>query len=246
MSIGGNPTGFSISDFLTRIIPGSILVFSIFFPVLWPEYSSNVSISNSGILIFTIISFIAGEVINTGRITLLDVPNYFRRVLYTESGYDKKYLKRTDVYLSELFAKRINGYSLFRHSNRDIIKTLRNRFDLDTDFDGSHNFFMLLTSDLSSAKSTETQRLENIYIFYENLKYSVVISFLWQILFAVYTFIDPSYQTGGEFAFALLIAYLLFIILYSIVMLFGWIVPIDQAYIESLLSDYLVYVNDSG
>lgn len=194
MPKSGTPTGFSIPDLLTRIIPGGVLVFSIFSPVILPEYLPDLSIQNSEILAFTVISFLAGEIINTGRISFFDVPNHFRRVLYTENGRDEMYLRWPDTYLSGWHPEYVEGYSLFEHSDKDLARTLRNRFNLDSDLDGPHNFFILLTSDLSSAKSPETQRLENIYIFYENMKYSSVISFLSQIVLLGILLLKPLHR----------------------------------------------------
>jgi hypothetical protein len=246
MPKSATPTGFSIPDLLTRIIPGGVLVFSIFSPVILPEYLPDLSIQNSEILAFTVISFLAGEVINTGRISFFDVPNHFCRVLYTENGRDEMYLRWPDTYLSTRYPEYVEGYSLFEHSDKDIAGTLRNRFNLDSDFDGPHNLFMLLTSDLSSAKSPETQRLENIYIFYENMKYSAVISLLWQIVFIGYTALEITPQTETGIAFALLIAYSVLILTYLVILLLGQTVSVDRAYVESLLSDYFTYTSNTS
>lgn len=241
MSVGGTPTGFNISDFLTRVIPGGILIFSIGFPIVSFESLPIDSISGSSVLIFGIASFVFGEFINTFRISMLDVPNYFCRVLYAENE-DEIYLGMTDSIFRKFDSDSIKGYSLFEHSDTDIVSTLRSRFDLDGDFDGAHNFYTLLTSDLSSEKSEETSRLENIYIFYANVKMSVLLSILVAMLYTGLILVGVIEQTPLRTALGILIVYLLFCLFYLLILSFKLIAPTDRVYVESLLSDYFTYV----
>lgn len=245
MSAGSTPAGFNISDFFTRIIPGSILTFSIVFPIVGPEFFIGISIQNSVILLFALVSFLVGEVINTTRISMFEVPNHFRRILYTENDGEKEYLGKVDSFISNRYPERVEQYSVFEISNEKVTQTLRERFDLDDDFDGTHDFFKLLISDLSSNKSFETKRLESIYIFYENLSYAVFVSFVFQIIVLVASIFDFINLPEVSTASTLLIAYVLLMIFYFIVFLLDIMAPVDQAYVESLLSDYLTHIKQS-
>lgn len=243
MPAGGTPTGFDISDFLTRVIPGGILVFSMVFPAVSVDSFQIESISGSSIIILAIVSFVFGEFVNTFRISMLDVPNYFRRVLYTENE-DEIYLSKTDSLFRKVDSDSVKGYSLFEHSDVSITSTLRGRFDLDGDFDGAHNFYTLLTSDLSSEKSQETSRLENIYIFYENVKISFLLSILFYILYIGLILAGLIERTQLQTTLGILAVYIIFSLFYLLILLFKLVAPADRVYIESLLSDYFTYVTD--
>lgn len=245
MSAGSTPTGFDISDLFTRIIPGGILTISVILPVIGPEYATSFPIQNISILIFALVAFLVGEVINTTRISLFDVPNHFRRVLYTENMDSEKYLNKVDAYFSKNHPEWVEGYSLFEMSDKRISQTLHERFDLSSDFDGAHNYYMLLTSDLSSMKSLETKRLENIYIFYKNLRFAIFVSILFQMLFLLASIFTDINTIGTRTAVAFIVGYILLILLYSIVLFLGFISPIDRVYVESLLSDYFAYIKQN-
>lgn len=241
MPTGATSPRFDISDFLTRVIPGSVLGFSVAVLVISENFPVVESLSSGWLLLFIIISFIIGEFINTLRVSMLDVPNYFQRILYHEDE-NEDYLGIVDSILLEYDPDSVCTYSLFEHSDTDIIPELRSRFNLDSDFDGAHNFYSLLTSDLSTEKSQKTSRLESIYIFYENMKLSIALSIGWYILYAILILFDIINQTDLQTAFGFLAAYLVVTLSYIVIMSFGLIAPADKVYVESLLADYFTLI----
>ena len=240
MSVGSNSTSFNLSDFLTRVIPGGILVYSMSF-VLVEQFISTETLSGSTAILFVVLSFLVGEFINVLRLSTFDIPNYFRRVLFAESE-NSDYLGWIDSNFRDVDSDSVRGYSLFEHSNTNLIPTLRMRFELDDEFDGAHNLYTLLKSDISARMTKETKRLKNLYIFYQNIKIAVLVSIGWNLLVIGSSIAGFTQQSEIQTALSLLSLLLGFTIFYLIIMMFGLVAPTDRVYVESLLSDYFAYV----
>lgn len=87
------PTGFSISDLYTRIIPGAALLIALFLPRIidyyymegqFPELpTESIPI---GLLLFALVSLVLGEFIDVLRRSWFPVPRLFTRMVYDETG----------------------------------------------------------------------------------------------------------------------------------------------------------------
>ena len=241
MAAESSLTGFNISDLLTRLIPGTVLPisFSLLFIGVEPFMINN--IQSGHVVVFLIFSFVVGEVINTFRVYLFNVPPYFRRILYT-STQDERYLGPLDSQMLKLSSESVDAHSLFHYSDKNIIDTIRQRFDLDDSFQNSANIYKLLISDISREMTQRTRRLENIFVFYQNVKISVGFSITFNMTVAIAAFLGYGNLTTSEGATAALITMSLSMGLYLIFVLFGSIIPTGRVYVGSLLSDYLTYI----
>lgn len=241
MSAGSTPTGFDISDIFIRIVPGGILVFPLSFLIgfVYLEHITDFPGQNVYIVISALVAFLLGEVINMIRISEWGVPNHFRKVLYTEKD-DEKYLGPIDTCFVKLRPEWVGGHSLFDMSDKRMSQTLHNRFDLSNDFERANDYYNLLKSDLSSNKSLETKRLESLYIFFKNM--ILALSFL---SFCLIIF-DLHLRNGnGISAVREIIGTALLFSIVGTLLSYVLLLSADPAYVESLLSDYFVYVKQN-
>lgn len=241
MSAKSSLTGFDISDLLTRLIPGAILLFSFLLLFIGEEAFVGNGGQNEIIVLFLIISLLIGEFINTIRVSSLSVPNHFSRVLYSDSQ-DERYLGVVDSQLQKLDSEPIHGHSSFDYSDICVSKTINQKFELDDSFKPAHEFYRLLVSDLASNMTEKTRRLENIFIFYQNMKISIGLSIFSSIAVFVAVSLGFVQQSQPQTAITILIGTLSFLSLYMLSILFGIMAPADKAYVESLLADYFTYI----
>lgn len=84
------PTGFTLHELLTRIVPGSILISSLFLPFLLGVENINVPtedlFSTRYLLIFSILSLFMGEFINVLREYWRPIPPIFRWLIYKNTN----------------------------------------------------------------------------------------------------------------------------------------------------------------
>jgi len=235
MSSAQTPTGFSLYDLSTRIIPGIAISASLYFLLLVSTESIPSSISQAIptriIIPFIIMSYIFGEAINTLRLNLLDVPWYFHRLVMTETQRDPDYgiIGRLRNYTSTSNKPE----SVFSYKNNNVVDIVYQRFTIDEENILSINdLFSLIQSDLSDGMTEKTKRLRLLYEFISNMKIAGVGS----AIIILYTILIEFGLPLLGFIFVLIIG--VFIILTGYVRIVG----AGKQYVDSLLMDYFVKV----
>lgn len=229
MSMSVSGPGISLSDVLTRIIPGAVLVGPaiIAFSVAEPQYFQNPVIVAGGSLT---LAFLSGEFIESLRSRLLPVPWPLRSALQRITEGDRQFrggfqekLERWDSRLEDwLFEVGIGKYLLREHSeewirleerlNLDFKESLESDLGVELEVATCADIYDLMVHELEPEFSRNTERKRNLYIFNNNLKIVAVLSAVfYTILF---------YKEGQEAIYAVAAVASLLFLSYSVAVIF--------------------------
>lgn len=250
MSVSNNPTSsLSIYDLLTRLFPGALLIFSVY---LLTDPNQLIPTSGLQVSIVVFLSFVAGEFVNIIRLSIYDVPNHFRRVLYKQTGneeylgfIDQNLLKLTELdWIPDKEENTFAAYTIFDHKEESIIELLKNRYSLPDDFNSDYGAYEIITSELSGKESRRTQRLRAVYVLTQNTQLVLIFSVIISISILISENIGQSEFSDGTILFAVIvlaISLISFVITYYSARTFT---PVDRVYIDSLFADFFVSYNN--
>lgn len=254
MTAGQASTSFTIYDLLTRVIPGMVFLtpqVAIFTQFKFGFMSDNPTYWG---LVVIIGSLLIGELINGLRLSMLDVPNQFRRVLYSVTE-NEDYLRRGNrmmIRIGKWFSQSIREidygfatHSLFDYHEQTIVDIVNQRFEPSDDIKNAYDIYEIIISDLSGNESRRTRRLRSVYIFQKNTRLALMSSAILALLISLSGFVNPSEFSNAQVIIALFVALLLFLILYFVFLFAQGVASLDRIYIESLLSDYFTHVTNT-
>lgn len=241
MSVQNTPVGISVHDFLTRIIPGAVLIapavlsLSISQPALFGDTSFVMLIIGLG-------SFIAGEIIEIMRSAAFRTPLPFLHLIYRETDNEEK-LSWTQQKLlglerevsSHIPDRRETSKSNYLESRLqlDLRDSMEQELGIDFDSSSPRDIYDFLILRLEPELSIQTKRYRSLTAFTSNLRIASVLALLCYGLFFLVDREDPW------ITFALGVS----------VILFGYIWPISQVfsnasnlYVEALLKEYYSHI----
>lgn len=235
MSVTGIPSGFDLYDFITRLIPGSVV--AMFFMVSWLGIETVTTLQSSEFFIIGMIifSYITGESIDHGRRVFFPVPNRFHRLIYFET-MDEDMLGRLDriqLILSDtpIFRYFVSGIS---KPNNVITKLdIRILSELNQEEDGLEQLdireiYFIFRSICHDSIKPSTKRYRSIYIFVVNMHISSVVAG-GLLVYGIYA------GTSESITIPALGMLIIPMILTYIVLMFK---KIDHDYIDQLCIDY--------
>lgn len=252
MTAGKASASFTIYDLLTRIIPG--LVFLISQAAIATQFEFRIMADNPtySALVIILVSLVLGEVMNGIRLSFLDVPNQFRRILYSSTG-DEEYLAwmdRKTIRIAKWISENVyeidssfSTNSLFDYRRGTLIEVVNQRFEPSKRIVGSYDLYELIISDLSGNESRRTRRLRSVYIFQQNTRLSLLISAGLAFLISLTGVAGLTNFDDAHVVIAFLVFLLLIIAHYLLAIFVKGIASIDRIYIESLLSDYYTHIS---
>lgn len=183
MSTRSTPVGFSLHDFLTRIIPGSVILAPALtgLYVFFPNFFSNVSLI---VVLIAIMSFLCGELIEQLRIGLFRVPMPFRYLIYNQTGDISKmpFWYQKEKQLQKWFPERLHREEpkgedyLPDYLNMDFRSQIENEFDIDFVSHSPRDIYDLLILSLEPNFSSRTRRHQSLYAFSKNLQIATAIA----------------------------------------------------------------------
>lgn len=229
-------------DLVTRIIPGGILVLSI----IYISSPSSIGLTARFSILFVVASLISGEFINLFRMSLYIVPRSFRRVLFFETN-NKKYLGKRDKVVHKLNpfgGIKVNeqDMTIFYHTTNSLEESLRTKFDLSGD-PGSYDLYTILESSVRESESARTQRLRTAYLFYSNTIFSLLFTSILSI-FVIIISIIPQLDVAFNFLGSLLTLLITGLFLFILDLGFSKIGGADALYVDSIVADYYVMMNE--
>lgn len=252
MTAGKASTSFTIYDLLTRITPGLVFLIPLAAIVTQLDFGFLGNHPTYSGLAIILLSLIFGEIINGLRLSLLDVPNQFRRVLYSDTG-NEEYLSWRDritlagaKWISENIHEMDSGLStnsLFDYRRGTLIAVVNQRFQPSKQINATYDLYELIISDLSGNESRRTRRLRSVYIFQQNTQLALKLSAGIALIISLTGFAGLTNFEDTLVIAAFLVFFLLFIIHYFLTIFINSIASIDRIYIESLLSDYYTYIS---
>lgn len=190
MSSNQTPTGFSIESFLTRIIPGLIVISPILLNI-WVFDPNIIPTTNVDFLVIALVALIFGELIEQVRSGLFRVPKPFSHYLYTETGDDRflprtlRYSARIDNLLQKVVPWGISeDHQLSDRLDFDFLAEMIKTFKLNPNLATSRDFYDALILHLGDDVNVRTKDYRNAYIFSKNLKLSTFIALLFYLYYA--------------------------------------------------------------
>lgn len=249
MSIGQFASA-NVHDFLTRIVPGGIASLSI--GALSMNLAEMITNLNPfGLLILISIFYVAGEIIEFGRVKITSYPVSFGRVLYTSSG-DHTFLSPSDKFIYHLFLRpkmrllsifdkeadvsRVKYFSIFEDSGDDLFINLLFQFNLREESIDSTRLYKLLVSFMDPALSSHARRLQRTYIFFENVKIASGLVIIYAINFAL---ADYPERFQGLITPSIIILVMGLILVYEMAIFNS----IEEEYVDTLLIEYYQEMN---
>lgn len=263
MSVRVAPTTISFHDFLTRILPGAVILGPgiYLFTVNWPTLSEN----TTAVLITVVLaSFLLGEGVELLRSSAFRVPWPLRRYLFETTGQDKH--KLTKLQYSLLRSSRIGPstdtvvkvlYGRFPHLRRFIdwfptqeTDTLSERFDFNFkqsmeqqwgiafERTSAADVYDLLVLELEATMGRDARRYRSLHAFTSNIRISSIAGV---ILYGLVYLEEPS-NTGFLYAFSLSAIIAAYSLSFSIMF-----ERVSTRYLETLFKEYYIkYAEDSG
>lgn len=228
MSISQNPY-FTLFDLLTRIIPGGILIAtSAYISGFSP---SDVPTSPGYIILLLILFYVAGEAIEIVRVRINPVPNYFRRVLYSETG-NKMVLTKRDRIRVQYLNDNLKVPSIFTRADQNAWDEFRRQFSVDNYFEDVEEIYNLLLVRFGPGFSRRTRRRQATYVFFKNTLYSSVFGIYMAVIQILLT-----KENDAESGIAILLLLSAALVAF---MAFG---KVSEIYINSVFTEYFEQVN---
>ncbi|WP_440769918.1 hypothetical protein [Natronorubrum sp. DTA28] len=178
------PVGFSFEAFLTRVVPGLVLMS----PVLLALFLTSpieINPSNTNLLLVSLMALIFGELIEQLRSGLFRVPLPFTHSIYTATGDEShlptwyQYLKKIDERFPDIVGsiKESNDEDLLgERFNFDLQNEMEEKFELNPDSALPRDFYDSLLLYLGDDLSSRTRNYFNLYVFNTNLKVATILS----------------------------------------------------------------------
>jgi hypothetical protein len=228
---GKSPIGFGIFDFLTRVIPGT-LISGAFVLTTYPD-TLNSSVSNFGLVIFLVMSFLIGEIINALRISLYPVPRAFTRMVFSQSDGQTQ-ISRADLVRRRLpFVSSVES-NLYTHTKDDLWEELKENHDMD-DFWRIRDVYFIFLDSIEPNFTRRMRRLQAMYHLTVNMSFSGAIA----VGMGVYIGIikpDPSSFVGSIL--------LLLLVIPILVLLTLSLGGVENMYVINLVRQY--YLSNSS
>lgn len=185
------PLTFTLHDFLTRIVPGAILVLPALtgIYVFYPDLFTDIRFIS---VIVLIMSFLLGEIIDQFRAGLFRVPRPFYYLLYKSTGDLTKMPSwyQKVVWLDNalpdscppLIEERDPENYLPNRLEIDFKEEFEIRYGLNCDTDRPRDIYDIMLLDLEPELSSRTHRHRSLYIFTRNLQIATVFAFPFYLL----------------------------------------------------------------
>lgn len=175
MARGSTPTGFALSDLLTRLVPGGIVVLAGSLAVTGDVYALDRAVSTGSLLLFAVLAVVVGEVINTVRWQLAPVPPSFRRLVYAERG-DPAALSLLDGLRRRVFGTEVAPPDAADAVTVDVTGAVVEGGSLSPERATVRELYLSMLVQLEDGLSPSVRRLLVVHEFAENLKYAVVVA----------------------------------------------------------------------
>lgn len=226
--------GFDLNSILTRVIPGAVVLL----PVYWTSDISllsltNLSLTNSSVLIFVLVALIIGEGIDLARENYKPVPDTFRRILYHETG-QAKFLGLTDRMRLRIGLNIPKRQSVYTETERELYYEIVLKFNLRNDYSHVRDLYQLLLSDLNDEATARTTRIQTNYIFSENISIAIA---MFSLISCIGIFVSNGPE-AVELVVPLLVAFLLALLFILIFDMHG---RVEQTYVDKLITEYFAY-----
>jgi hypothetical protein len=219
MSTGSSPFGYSFFDFLTRIIPGLVVVTPVLvgYVILVPSVDTGYQPVMIGL---AVVGLIIGELIDFSRSPLFRVPLPFKQIIYHHTD-NKNVLSRLDRWSLWLQAKvpdswkpnfiteEIARMTIFDASSKDFQEEYESHFGLKFEEAHSHLLYSALLSYMDTKMSTDTRRYYTLRIFAQNLMVAAVLTLLSSLVMIL--LIDDT-QLVLIFALSIMLLLVLFVL----------------------------------
>lgn len=262
------PTGFNIADLYTRIVPGTVLTLSVFFPLIAPPAFENILIGesfyqqlpNDGnltwiLLLFVIFSLIVGEFVDLARGSWRPVPPQFRKIIYntTNERHRLGIIQRIFLQISEcnipllgFFVVGLDHYN-FNWVSTDSGEIKTTIGDSDAGFLDRFRIQMGMSTTFSDPRIIYLSLLSHMdtRMSTTTRKYKMAYESLENFRFAYFFSLIPLFVHGIigddlQQGIVILLFALLSIIYVYVIFLGKSSTNTEGLYIESLMIDYLI------
>lgn len=240
MSLSASPT-FGIYEFLTRMVPGSVLFISIYFTT-----GNDIGILRSlppiAVLALVTIFYVLGELIEFFRVSIYSLPRPFRLALYTESN-NMAHLGNVDSWKLRTSQERwwfpspsIEYNTIFAENGDNFWDRMTEVFSFDEDYENTYRIYDVFDSEMDPKISSSTRRVKRTYVFFQNLQISVVLSVA--IPTFIFAFSSGDSSIIGIRLFFLVVLVIFFLYLYRMVFK-----EIKTLYVDSLINEFYREMN---
>lgn len=241
MTAKPSPFGYSVFDFLTRIIPGLVVVTPL--AVSYVTLGPRVDVGYQPVLIgLAVVGLVIGEVIDLVRSSLFRVPLPFKQVLYrhTDNREILSRFDRCDLWLQakmpealkpNFITEEVGRGTLFDGSSEDFQEEYESHFGLK--FEETHPglLYLSLLSHMDSRMSSDTRRYYTLRIFAQNLMFAALFT-----IFTSLAVIVANLENAGLILVATLSIFLLAGFFYL-----GMIISsVAYPFVDRLIIDYYV------
>lgn len=241
MPTQSSPSGYSIYDLLTRVVPGITVLIPFIVAYLITETQVKVEL-NVALVALAGVGLVIGEVINLIRSSIVHVPVPFKQVIYHHTG-DESILGRGDRldlwaknklparYQSRFFTDDVGRSTIFDSEEIDFQTSFEDHFGLDFEEDSAYSIYQTFLSYMDGRMATQTRRNYILRIFAQNLMFASGLTVL-TTLWVIYKNLDqPQLLLGAIISVSILT------ILFQVAMLFS-----SAAYklVDLLIIDYYV------
>lgn len=240
MSLSASPT-FGIYEFLTRMVPGSVLFVSIYFTT-GSDLELLRSLPPISVLALVTVFYVLGELIEFFRVSIYSLPRPFRRALYSESN-NKAHLGNIDSWKINNMKERwwlpnssIEYKTIFAENGENLWERMTEAFDFNEDYENAYRIFNVFVSEMDPKISSSTRRVKRTYIFFQNLQISVVLSVI--IPTFIFAFSSGGASINGLRLFVVVVLVLFFLYMYRMVFK-----EIATVYVDSLINEFYREVN---
>lgn len=243
MSNHPSPSGYSIFDFMTRVVPGLIVMIPFALGYLLTDAEYDISI-NVAILVIIIFGFITGEFINLVSQGIRQVPPPFKRVAYhdIDDGSVLGYSDRFELWVKNRLPNNVRSKfsigkygrcTVFDSTDIDFKDTIEEHFGLDFNDDSIQLIYNTFFAYMDSRMSKRTRRNYIVYVFSQNLMVASILTILSAVLVVLLSRDQSIILAATIISFPLLFLVIEISILFSVS---------SQPFVDYLIMDYYIDV----
>lgn len=242
MPAKSTPAGYSVFDFLTRIIPGLIVILPLFVGLLLfgPSIILDVQIS---ILLLSVLGLIIGEFIDFLRSSLFRVPSPFKQVLYHHTRDEEvlSWLDKVDLWIqrklptslqSKFLTSQTGRETIFNLSNSSFKDEFEDQFNLSLDSTSPHTLYSTFLNHMDSRMASRTRRYYTLRIFSQNLMAATLGAGFVSLVVASLNLGDPKILA------ILFISIIILTIVFEVALIFS---SVSYPLVDLLIIDYYLY-----
>lgn len=244
MSSEVTPSGYSIFDFLTRIIPGAIMLSPLILAA-WAAPSININTA-AALLFIASVSLVMGELIETLRLSIFPMPIAFREILYYHGRSDvlRWYEQKSLSILNKLpnrISERITTYgrtTIFDETDKKFPDVYEAHFSgLSFESTSPYYLYMTLLDYMEPRLSQSTRRQQIVRIFAANLFIAIVGGSLIAFPVILYFYFNLDQISSGNAS--IVIGAILFMLFVPFLLeLAYFFTNSSREFVENLLIEY--------